>query len=86
MNTGSLVPQARLIDRLGKRPVPDDSGFPDSPPSVGSMGVQGRSSGNDNAAKPGDLQTVVAGRIMRMLRSHDRARLELLSASTDQPR
>jgi hypothetical protein len=78
VDTGRLVSEDPLIaNRLGMQTqstsgdlrnhlAPAGAEFPDA--------VQ-------NAHKPGDLRSIVASRFMRMLRTHDRVRSEMLTAA-----
>ena len=51
-----------------------------------SMGVPDRAVTEGGPQASPDLRSVVARRFMRMLRAHDRARLETLAAHSTQPR
>ena len=51
-----------------------------------SIGAPGRTMTENGAQASPDLRSVVGRRFMRMLRAHDRVRLETLAAYSAQPR
>jgi hypothetical protein len=80
MDTGSLVSEDTLIgDRFASERETQRSALQNRFGSAGPAAEQVRSNTNRNRDESSELRSIVAGRFMRMLRSHDRVRSKLLA-------
>jgi hypothetical protein len=82
MNTGGLVSEEILTsNRLGVKTQSQSADSRSSFTSAGAAFGPGLPSAERNTSKSVDVRSIVAGRFMRMLRSHDRMRSKLLAAA-----
>jgi hypothetical protein len=82
MDTGSLVSEDTLIgDRLVMQTESQSTGLQDRFASAGAADGPVLSNTDQHPPKSGQVRSIVAGRFMHMLRSHDRVRSKLLAAA-----
>jgi hypothetical protein len=82
MDTGSLVSENVLIgDRVAMQTESRSAGLQNRFASSAAAAGQASSNTDPNPHRPDKVRSIVAGRFMRMLRSHDRVRSKLLAAA-----